>query len=64
MANRPKRKTAGSPTNASDAIDDVELASDADEEDVLDEGLKETFPASDPVSVQKTYKRKKSRKTA
>lgn len=58
----PKRKPAGSPTNASDKVDDVELPPDADEEDVLDEGLQETFPASDPVSVQKTYKRKKATK--
>ena len=62
----PKRKkhapqTAGSTTNASDAVDDVELGPDATAEDVLDEGLQETFPASDPVSVQKTYKRKAKR---
>jgi len=58
----PGSPTGGSTTNASDAVDDVELAPDADEEDVLDEGLQETFPASDPVSVQKTYKRKKAKK--
>jgi hypothetical protein len=52
----------GSTTNASDAVDDVDLPPDATEEDVLDEGLQETFPASDPVSVQKTYKRKKAKK--
>ena len=57
-----KDRKPGSPTNASDAVDDIELPPDADEEDVLDEGLQETFPASDPVSVQKTYKRKKARK--
>jgi hypothetical protein len=34
------------------------LRPDASADDVLDEGLQETFPASDPVSVQKTYKRK------
>jgi hypothetical protein len=51
-------KKGGSPTNASDAVDDVELRPDASADDVLDEGLQETFPASDPVSVQKTYKRK------
>ncbi|HWM40802.1 MAG TPA: hypothetical protein VNP36_00060 [Burkholderiales bacterium] len=59
----PKRKKhKGSTTNASDKVDDVEIPPDADEEDVLDEGLQETFPASDPVSVQKTYKRKKTSK--
>lgn len=58
----PKRKTHGSQTNASDAVDNIELAPDASEEDVLDAGLQETFPASDPVSVQKTYRRKKAKK--
>ena len=58
MTASDKQRKPGSPTNASDAVDDVELPPDADEEDVLDEGLQETFPASDPVSVHKTYKRK------
>jgi hypothetical protein len=61
MKAKAKLKKPGSPTNASDAVDDVELPPDANEEDVLDEGLRETFPASDPVSVQKAYKRKKAR---
>jgi hypothetical protein len=56
--------TPGSATNASDAVDDVEIKPDATEEDVLDEGLQETFPASDPVSVQKTYKRKKAKRAS
>lgn len=55
---RGKKRSPGSPSNASDAVDNVELGPDASSEDVLDEGLQETFPASDPVSVQKTYKRK------
>ena len=46
-----KARAAGSPTNASEAVDDVELGSDPHPEDVLDAGVKETFPASDPVSV-------------
>jgi hypothetical protein len=54
---RPSKK-GGSPTNASDAVDDVQLGPDATADDVLDEGLQESFPASDSVSVQKTYKRK------
>jgi hypothetical protein len=57
-----KQRSPGSPTNANDKVDDVELPPDATEEDVLDEGLRETFPASDPVSVQRTYKRKKAKK--
>jgi hypothetical protein len=32
--------------------DDVEDESDPDDEDRLDEGLEETFPASDPVSAK------------
>ena len=59
-----KQRSPGSPTNANDKVDDVELPPDADEEDVLDEGLQETFPASDPVSVQRTYKRKKAKKAS
>jgi hypothetical protein len=59
MKRKPRSsKKGGAPTNASDAVDDVKLGPDASAEDVLDEGLQETFPASDPVSVQKTYKRK------
>jgi hypothetical protein len=53
-----KHRSPGSPTNASDAVDDIELAPDATPDDVLDEGLKETFPASDPIAVGKAYKRK------
>lgn len=32
--------------------EDVEDESDPDDEDRLDEGLEETFPASDPVSAK------------
>lgn len=61
----PKRKKQqGSPTNASDAVDDIEIKPDADEDDVLDEGLKESFPASDPVAVGKAYKKRKAKKGA
>ncbi|HEV3009137.1 MAG TPA: hypothetical protein VGX52_08905 [Burkholderiales bacterium] len=59
-----KQRSPGSPTNANDKVDDIELPPDATEEDVLDEGLQETFPASDPVSVQRTYKRKKAKKAS
>lgn len=64
MTSTDKQRKPGSPTNASDAVDEVELAPDATEEDVLDEGLQETFPASDPVSVQRTYKRKRAKKAS
>jgi hypothetical protein len=45
------RNRHGSTTNASDAVDDVELGPNPHPEEVLDAGVKETFPASDPVSV-------------
>src|SRR3954468_5685041 len=45
----------GSTTNASDAVDDIELAPDAPPCRVVDAGVEETFPASDPVAVQDAY---------
>ena len=54
----PKRKKqvheqppTGSTTNASDAVDDVKLPPNPTTDEKLDEGVKETFPASDPVSI-------------
>ena len=46
-----KSRGYGSQTNASDAIDDVRLGSNPSPEALLDEGVKETFPASDPVAA-------------
>jgi hypothetical protein len=59
MENTPKRKKplhenpqpTGSTTNASDAVDDVKLPPKPSTDEKLDEGVKETFPASDPVSI-------------
>ena len=45
------RRPAGSPTNASEAVDDIGLPPNPRPEQVIDEGIKETFPASDPVAV-------------
>ena len=45
------RRYVGSTTNASDAVDDIELGPDPTHDETLDAGVKETFPASDPVSV-------------
>jgi hypothetical protein len=45
-----KRKSPGSPTNASDAMDDIEVPPHPTADEVMDEAVKETFPASDPVS--------------
>ena len=57
------RKRAGSPTNASEAMDDIELGPNATDDETLDAGVKETFPASDPVSVtapgETAYEKKK-----
>jgi hypothetical protein len=47
-----KTRHTGSTTNASDAVDDIELKPDASHEEVVDAGVQETFPASDPVSVK------------
>ena len=58
-----KTRATGSTTNASDAVDDIELRPNATAEEKLDAGVKETFPASDPVSVDVTsetaYEKKK-----
>jgi hypothetical protein len=58
-----KSRLAGSQTNASDAVDDIKLGRNPSEDDVLDAGVKETFPASDPVSVSQpsetAYEKKK-----
>jgi hypothetical protein len=48
---QPKARGAGSPTNASDAVDEVVLPPKPTVEEKVDAGVKETFPASDPVSV-------------
>ena len=50
-----KQRSAGSPTNASDAVDHIELDPESSEEEVLDAGVQHTFPASDPVAVQEAY---------
>lgn len=52
----PVRKSYGSQTNASDAVDSPELSPDATPEEVLDAGVEFTFPASDPVSVENAYR--------
>lgn len=45
------RRHTLSTTNASDAVDDIHVRPDASVDEKLDEGVKETFPASDPVSI-------------
>jgi hypothetical protein len=45
------RGFVGSTTNASDAVDDIEVPPNPKPEQIVDEGVKATFPASDPVAV-------------
>jgi hypothetical protein len=66
---RKKRKpqpAGGSTTNASDAVDDVKLPPNPTTDEKLDEGVQETFPASDPVSIsnpsETAYEREQRRK--
>lgn len=47
-----KSRGAGSQTNASEAVDDIELRANPTRNEMLDAGVKETFPASDPVAVE------------
>jgi hypothetical protein len=44
---------AGSTTNASDAMDDIQVRPGASADEHLDAAVMETFPASDPVSAGK-----------
>ena len=46
-----RSRASGSTTNASDAVDDIELPPNPTVEEKLDAGVQETFPASDPVSI-------------
>ena len=51
MVKRAKAAGPGSPTNASDAVDDVEVRPDPTVDEVVDAGVAATFPASDPVAA-------------
>ncbi|MBV8031437.1 MAG: hypothetical protein JO035_08010 [Betaproteobacteria bacterium] len=62
-AGRLKRHRYGSPSNASDAIDDVELHPRASPEQVLDAGVMQTFPASDPPAVAGAFETAHERKS-
>jgi hypothetical protein len=48
-----RNRSAGSPTNASEAMDDIKLRPNASSDEHLDAAVMETFPASDPVSSGK-----------
>jgi hypothetical protein len=57
MKSKPETspESPGSTTNASDAVDDIELRPDAPPDEVVDVGVKQTFPASDPPAVQEAF---------
>ena len=46
-------KRPGSTTNASDAMDDIDVRPGAGTQEHLDAAVMETFPASDPISPGK-----------
>ncbi len=52
IAGRLRPRPHGSQTNASQAIDDIELRPSASAEEKIDAGVMGTFPASDPTSIQ------------
>ncbi len=62
LAGRLRPRRHGSQTNASDAIDDIELHPKATPEQVVDAGGMESFPASDPLAVGKAYETASERK--
>jgi hypothetical protein len=51
LLKRKPQPTGGSTTNASDAVDHLKLPPNPTADEKLDEGIEETFPASDPVSI-------------
>jgi hypothetical protein len=50
---RSAMRATGSTTNASDAVDDIDVRPGASADEHLDAAVMETFPASDPVSSGK-----------
>ena len=46
-------RASGSTTNASDAMDDIDVGANASADEHLDAAVMETFPASDAVSPGK-----------
>ena len=57
-----KSRGIGSQTNASDAVDNIPLRANPSHDEMIDAGVQETFPASDPIAVGKgetAYEKKK-----
>ena len=55
LASRLRRGGSGSQTNASAAMDDVNLRPRPSTEEVVDAGVQQTFPASDPTAVEGAF---------
>ena len=55
------KKPAGSTTNASDAVNDTKLPPKPSTDEVVDQGGKESFPASDPVAIGSAHHNAKER---
>jgi hypothetical protein len=49
---RYRGRPTGSQTNASDAMDNIHVPANPTHDELLDAGVQETFPASDPVASQ------------
>jgi hypothetical protein len=63
LSRAPVRRSYGSPTNASDAVNGVELSPDATPDELLDAAVQYTFPASDPIAVETAYRLAAGRKS-
>jgi hypothetical protein len=57
-----RRRSYGSPTNASDAVDAPRIERDDSPETLLDVAIEYTFPASDPIAVENAYARRRRKK--
>ena len=45
----------GSPTNASEVVDEPVIEPDDSPDEVLDVAIEYTFPASDPIAIRDAY---------
>jgi hypothetical protein len=61
MRSKQADKPVGSPTNASDAVNETKLPSKPSTDQAVDHGGEESFPASDPVAVGSAAHKAKKR---
>jgi hypothetical protein len=64
MRSKKADKPVGSPTNASDAVNDTRLPAKPSTDEVVDHAGEESFPASDPVAVGSAAHKAKKREPA